>query len=110
MKKSDGIHRIAAEGYSVTAENYVRGRPDYPPEIDSWLYNAICLQEGMTVVDLGAGTGKFTSRLVEIGAKVIAVEPVAQMLSKLSAALPQVDGLAGTRLIPFLCLIPQCMP
>ena len=74
----------------------MKGRPDYPPEIAAWLRETIGLHAGMTVIDLGAGTGKFTPRLLETGAQAIAVEPVPQMLEKLSAALPQVKTLAGT--------------
>lgn len=90
------IHHAAAEGYQANADRYVKGRPDYPPEIAAWLRETIGLHAGMTVIDLGAGTGKFTPRLLETGAQVIAVEPVPQMLEKLSAALPQVKTLAGT--------------
>ncbi|MFS7193905.1 class I SAM-dependent methyltransferase [Serratia proteamaculans] len=93
---SHSIHHAAAEGYQANADRYVKGRPDYPPEITTWLRDTIGLHAGMTVIDLGAGTGKFTPRLLETGAQVIAVEPVAQMLEKLSAALPQVKTLAGT--------------
>lgn len=74
------ISKTAADGYAATAETYVRGRPDYPPEIADWLCNELNLYSESTVVDLGAGTGKFTPRLVATGAKVIAVEPVAEML------------------------------
>jgi SAM-dependent methyltransferase len=90
------IHHSAAEGYTTTADNYVRGRPDYPPGITDWLRDAMDLHAGIAVVDLGAGTGKFTPRLTATGARVIAIEPVAQMLAKLSAAQPQVEALAGT--------------
>ncbi|SIO67179.1 class I SAM-dependent methyltransferase [Paraburkholderia phenazinium] len=90
------IHHAAAEGYTTTADNYVRGRPDYPPGVADWLRDALGLRAGRTALDLGAGTGKFTPRLVATGASVIAVEPVAQMRAKLSAALPQVRALAGT--------------
>ncbi|MFS7184773.1 class I SAM-dependent methyltransferase [Serratia proteamaculans] len=93
---SHSIHHAAAEGYQANADRYVKGRPDYPQEITTWLRDTIGLHAGMTVIDLGAGTGKFTPRLLETGAQVIAVEPVAQMLEKLSAALPQVKTLAGT--------------
>ncbi len=97
MKKTtDTIHHAAAEGYTTSAENYVRGRPDYPPEVASWLRECLGLHAGGTAVDLGAGTGKFTHRLVDTGATVIAVEPVAQMLEKLSVAHPQVKALTGT--------------
>lgn len=97
-KALKGIHHAAADGYATTttAETYVRGRPDYPPEIADWLRDQLGLRAGTTVVDLGAGTGKFTPRLIGTGARVIAVEPVAAMLGKLSAALPQVETHAGT--------------
>ncbi len=53
------------------------------PEIADWLQDRLGLQPGATVVDLGAGTGKFTPYLLGTGAKVIAVEPVAQMRAAL---------------------------
>lgn len=90
------IHPAAAEGYTTTADNYVRGRPDYPTGVADWLRDTLGLAAGRTAVDLGAGTGKFTPRLVATGATVIAVEPVEQMRARLSAALPQVQALAGT--------------
>jgi SAM-dependent methyltransferase len=93
---STPIHPAASDGYTTAADNYVRGRPDYPPAIVDWLRNSLGLDATKTVVDLGAGTGKFTPRLLATGARVIAIEPVAQMLGKLSAALPLVEALAGT--------------
>jgi len=94
--ETSGVHHTATDGYTVTADNYVRGRPDYPPAITDWLRDALGLRAGKRCVDLGAGTGKFTPRLVETGATVIAVEPVAQMLGKLSTALPNIQALAGS--------------
>lgn len=80
------MHHAAADGYATTetADTYVRGRPDYLQEITDWLREQLGLRAGTTIVDLGAGTGKFTPRLISTGAKVIAVEPVAAMLGKLS--------------------------
>ena len=93
---SSNIHHAAADGYASGADTYVKGRPDYPPAVSAWLRDTLGLGPGKTVLDLGAGTGKFTSRLVDTGATVIAVEPVPAMLANLSAALPQVRALAGT--------------
>ena len=77
------IHHSAANGYSVTADTYVKGRPDYPPEVDTWLRRDLALCNGRTALDLGAGTGKFLPHLRNTGATVIAVEPVAAMLAQL---------------------------
>jgi SAM-dependent methyltransferase len=92
---SRSVHRTAEQGFSAAADSFVRGRPDYPPELADWLRKDLGLGPGTKVVDLGAGTGKFTPRLLETGAHVIAVEPVEKMLDKLAAALPQVDALEG---------------
>lgn len=83
MSESPSVHRAAAEGFASGAETYVRGRPDYPPQALQWLRNEIGLGAGKTVVDLGAGTGKFTKVLLTTGAKVVAVEPVMAMLERL---------------------------
>ncbi|HVX79393.1 MAG TPA: class I SAM-dependent methyltransferase [Bradyrhizobium sp.] len=93
---TDAVHRAAADGYAAKADAYVRGRPDYPDDILGWLRGNLDLGPGKVVVDLGAGTGKFTAYLRKTGARVIAVEPVAEMRQKLSASFPDVEALAGT--------------
>jgi SAM-dependent methyltransferase len=93
---NDHVHHSAAAGYKTAADTYVKGRPDYPPQVTEWLNVTLGLDGHKTVIDLGAGTGKFTGRLVATGAQVIAVEPVPQMLEKLSDAWPQVLAVSGT--------------
>ncbi|QVW26243.1 methyltransferase domain-containing protein [Pseudomonas hormoni] len=90
------VHHSAAAGYKTAADTYVRGRPDYPPQVADWLTGTLGLNADKSVVDLGAGTGKFTGQLVATGAQVIAVEPVPQMLEKLSEAWPDVLAVSGT--------------
>src|ERR1700754_5087682 len=96
MNNPSNVHRSAADGYTANADSYVRGRPDYPPALAGWLTDTLGLKPGALVVDLGAGTGKFTPRLIATGASVIAIEPVATMRAKLAAALPEVEALEGT--------------
>ncbi|MGZ4578684.1 MAG: class I SAM-dependent methyltransferase, partial [Mycobacterium sp.] len=48
------------------------------------------------VLDLGAGTGKLTTRLVERGLDVVAVDPVPDMLEVLRTSLPETRALLGT--------------
>ncbi|CAJ1507876.1 class I SAM-dependent methyltransferase [[Mycobacterium] burgundiense] len=78
--------------FGSEAAAYERGRPSYPPDAIDWL-----LPPGARdVLDLGAGTGKLTTRLVERGLNVVAVDPIAEMLEVLSNALPETPALLGT--------------
>jgi SAM-dependent methyltransferase len=90
------VHAAAQHGFSNEAQTYVRGRPEYPVALASWLRGELGLAAGRTVVDLGAGTGKFTQLLMPTGAEVIAVEPVDAMRAQLSSRLPGVRTVAGT--------------
>ncbi len=90
------VHASAARGYAVAAETYAQGRPAYPDAAAAWLTEIVGLAPGRTVLELGAGGGKFTLRLAATGARVLALEPVAEMRQRLARALPDVVALAGT--------------
>lgn len=90
------LHTTAATGFEAGAEAYARGRPDYPAELLHWLRESIHLGPGTTVLDLGAGTGKFIGLLVRSGASVTAVEPVNAMRARLVSDWPGVVALDGT--------------
>ena len=90
------IHPIAASGFERAASNYVTGRPDYPPEAVNWLINDLHLAPGKSVLDLGAGTGKFIPSLRATGAQILAVEPVAAMRAELVRNNPDIITPEGT--------------
>ena len=87
---SDPVQPYARRGFGLAAGAYGRARPTYPKVAINWLADALGLVPGRTVLDVGAGTGKFTEALIPTGATVIAVEPVAEMRRTLHAALPDV--------------------
>ena len=84
-----------AEGYEKNAGSYARGRPEYPAEMIVWMRELTGVTAGDRVVDLGAGTGKFTRALVALGLEVTAIEPVDAMRAQLFAALPGVTAIGG---------------
>jgi SAM-dependent methyltransferase len=90
------VHPFAAAGFSKAAADYAAGRPDYPPEISSWLETELGLSSASEALDLGAGTGRFSACLAACGAEVTAVEPVAAMRKEFMRSFPNLKVLAGT--------------
>ena len=82
--------------FGSQAAAYERGRPSYPPEAVDWLLAPTDDWDAHDVLDLGAGTGKLTTRLVERGLHVIGVDPIAEMLDMLRSALPDTPALLGS--------------
>lgn len=78
--------------FGAEAAAYERGRPSYPPEAINWLLP----ESARDVLDLGAGTGKLTTRLVERNLDVVAVDPLPEMLELLSSSLPDTPAMLGT--------------
>jgi ubiquinone/menaquinone biosynthesis C-methylase UbiE len=75
-----------AHSFGGVAEAYERGRPAYPAEAVTWLLGA----DPVTVLELGAGTGKLTRVLAELGHDVHATDPDAEMLKILEREVPGV--------------------
>jgi SAM-dependent methyltransferase len=93
---SGRIHAAAEVGFGSAADRYERGRPGYPADAVSFVIDELVIAPGRTVVDLAAGTGKFTVAIAPSGARIVAVEPVAEMRSVLERNVPGVDALDGT--------------
>jgi SAM-dependent methyltransferase len=90
------IHTEAAVGFTAGADEYERGRPSYPVEAVDRLAGELGIGPDRSVLDLAAGTGKWTRLVVDRGARVVAVEPVAAMRAILARQVPQAAVLPGT--------------
>lgn len=95
---SDERRRALAQGYEGGGRHYEQVRPGYPAEAVQWLFAGVQVHDGpvRTVADVGAGTGKYTRMLAAAGLRPTAVDPSADMLGELRAALPQVPVHVGT--------------
>ena len=89
------VHEVAEEGFGRAAETYERVRPSYPTDAVAWLARNLRIGPGRTVLDLAAGTGKFTRLLVPFRAKLLAAEPVDGMRRAFVAAVPGVAMVAA---------------
>jgi SAM-dependent methyltransferase len=84
-------HRGRATSFAAVADAYERSRPGYPEAAVRWLVG----DEPLDIVDLGAGTGKLTRSLVELGHRVTAVEPLPEMIAHLRTAVPGATAVEG---------------
>ena len=75
-----------ANSFGGVVDAYDRGRPTYPREAAAWL----TAEAPLSVLELGAGTGKLTEQLVALGHDVHATDPDAAMLARLQERLPDV--------------------
>ncbi len=89
-----GVHREAEVGFRRSAEAYERARPEYPEQALRFLAERLSLGTAATVLDLAAGTGKLTRPLLATGARVIAVEPLAEMRALLPREARSLEGTA----------------
>ncbi|HET6818510.1 MAG TPA: class I SAM-dependent methyltransferase [Mycobacteriales bacterium] len=75
--------------FGSAADAYAVGRPSYPAAAIDWILPG----QARRVLDLAAGTGRLTERLVERGLDVIAVEPSDEMRAHIP---PAASAMAGT--------------
>ena len=67
------IHEVAAEGFEQGAVDYERARPGYPQDAVDHLVDVLPVRSRSRVLDLAAGTGKFTRLLDSTGADIVAI-------------------------------------
>jgi SAM-dependent methyltransferase len=80
-----------AASFGGVVDEYERGRPSYPDEAVRWL-----IEDSHRVIDLGAGTGKLTSRVTKSGVpEVVAIEPQEPLVRRLHQLVPDALVVCG---------------
>src|SRR5258708_828557 len=85
--------------FSDRAEDYVRYRPGYPPQVLDLLRAECGLRPSHIVADIASGTGAFTRLLLKNGNAVFAVEPNAAMREMGIEQLESLQSLGSNRLV-----------
>ena len=83
------VDSLRARSFGAAAQLYAAARPSYPVDAVRLVVPA----DARRVLDLGAGTGKLTSVLLDLGHEVVAVEPDDDMRALID---PRAEVLAGT--------------
>lgn len=79
--------------FGSSAAAYTAGRPDYPDRVYEILRDRCRLSRSSRVLEIGAGSGQATKRLLELAASVVAVEPSDALAQELRARLSGARGL-----------------
>lgn len=79
----------STQRFSDRVQHYIKYRPDYPPEVISYLRRQTGLSKDSIVADIGSGTGIFTKHLLNEGCKVYAIEPNQEMREAADALLKE---------------------
>ena len=97
-ESSPKLLKFVQKGFAP-ASNYEKVRQDYPLEAVKFFVENLRLLDDNTpeskVLELGAGTGKFTRAMLEVlkdqNVRVIASDPVDQMCEKFKRLEPDID-------------------
>ena len=82
----------SVERFSDRVENYVKYRPDYPPEVLELFEAEMELMDETVVADVGSGTGISSRLFLENGNTVYGVEPNAGMREAAERYLARFDN------------------
>jgi len=83
--------------FGSAAGTYESGRPDYPVQAVDWMLQPVVGGErSIRVADVGAGTGKLTRAVLELGAEVVAIDPDPKMLAVLRENVHGVPTFIGS--------------
>ena len=89
MKKSLIDQAFGREAFGGDPGAYHAARPDYPDWVFETLRERCGLAEGAASFEIGAGTGKATRRLLDLGANpLVAIEPDVRLVEFLRKTVP----------------------
>lgn len=84
------VNEVAKGSYDTNHQLYDKVRPGFIPAAVDYLVKSLDVKEGGRVVDLAAGTGKFTRAIADRGFDLVAVEPSEGMIASFRKNFPDI--------------------
>lgn len=91
LQPPESLRSEARRVYGQDPTGYDAGRPDYPERVYDLLVDRCGLGAGTVALEIGPGTGRVTRRLLDRGARVVAVEPDEVLAAHIGLAFPEDD-------------------
>lgn len=89
------VNQISQTSFDQNHLLYDRVRPDFIPEAVEFLVKALGLGKNSRVVELAAGTGKFTRAIADKGFNLTAAEPSDGMIKSFRQNFPSIEMVKG---------------
>jgi SAM-dependent methyltransferase len=93
---ADSVNKVSQTSFTQNHELYDEVRFGYIPEAVETLLTHLEISSGAKVVEIGAGTGKFTTIIDGAGYDIVAVEPSAGMIESFKKKLPHIPTIEGS--------------
>ncbi|ANB13479.1 Crg1p [Sugiyamaella lignohabitans] len=90
------VNSVSLNSFNQNHLLYDQVRPGYIPEAVETFLQKLHITTGSKVVELAAGTGKFTASIADSGFDIIAVEPSPGMLKSFKKKFPQIPTIEAS--------------
>lgn len=84
------IHPVAKRGFAKAAQLFGE-RPIYSAAACNLLFSGLSIRKKTKLLELGAGTGRFTAQILSTGADIVAIEPLDEMRRLFGGRFPTVS-------------------
>jgi ubiquinone/menaquinone biosynthesis C-methylase UbiE len=98
MSSTTQVHSTSLNSFNANHTLYDKLRPEFDPKFVAKFFQSLSLTKGQAILELAAGTGKFTRELMNHGYadELIIVDPSEGMLESFKKNFPALESRIGS--------------